>query len=282
MGDTVKIESNKSSYKQGELITLTATIQPPRQDVTWEWKFVDTSQTPSVSAVQPEEGDVLKTLATGVGKGTFRATARHNDTDLASAEIEVTVTSAGTDPPANPDQPNQPANTEPLKFHWLFAVITGVLVLALLGLFVWQAAPFGLSVSLVKDAETADPRAVLAAKVMGPMLALGALVLLAGLWMVLVEWRGAFSTAKADGVSERSSIVEILKVVGDLKGAGQVFVGGLVIVLAVAWMVSSTAGAETDPAPTPSSSETGTAPATEPTAPATEPATPAPEPTSTP
>ena len=69
---------------------------------------------------------------------------------------------------------------------------------------------------------------------------------------------------------------------GALKGANLVFVGGLVIVLAVAWMVSSTAGAETDPAPTPSSSETGTAPATEPTAPATEPATPAPEPTSTP
>ncbi len=280
MGDTVKLTSDKASYTHGEEVKLTATVDPPRDGVTWTWQRKGSDPSAVWETLTEQANELTETPESGTW--TYRATANHGGNELGSKEIEVTMTSAGTDPPANPDQPNQPAKTEPLKFHWLFAVITGVLVLALLGLFIRQAAPFGLSVSLVEEAETADPRAILAAKIMGPMLALGALVLLAGLWMVLVEWRGAFSTAKADGVSERGTIAEILKVVGDLKGAGQVFVGGLVIVLAVAWMVSSTAGAETDPAPTPSSSETGTAPATEPTAPATEPATPAPEPTSTP
>ncbi len=280
MGDTVKLTSDKASYTHGEEVKLTATVDPPQDGLAWTWqrKGADPS---AVWESLTEQANELSD-APEPGTWTYRATANHGNNAVGSKEIQIEVRSAGTETPAKPDRPENPEKAEPLKFHRPFAVITGILALALLGLFIRQAAPFGLSVSLVEEAETADPRAILAAKIMGPMLALGALVLLAGLWMVLVEWRGAFSTAKADGVSERGTIAEILKVVGDLKGAGQVFVGGLVIVLAVAWMVSSTAGAETDPTPTPSSSETGTEPATEPTAPATEPATPAPEPTSTP
>lgn len=278
MGDTVKVTSDQASYTHGEEVKLTATVDPPQDGVTWTWqrKGADPS---AVWETLTEQANELSD-APEPGTWTYRATANHGGNDVGFKDIEIEVKDAGRTPPDGSQQTEEPV---PLTFDMVFAVVVGLVVLGLLIAFVVGGSLFGLNATVGADAAKLDPRGALAAKVMGPMLALGALLLLAGLWMVIVEWRGTFATATASGAKERGapSIPEIIKAMGALKGANLVFVGGLVIVLAVAWMVSSTAGAETDPAPTPSSSETGTAPATEPTAPATEPTTPAPEPTST-
>lgn len=275
MGDTVKLTSDKASYTHGEEVKLTATVDPPRDGLTWTWQRKGSDPSAVLKSLVGQ-GNVL-TDTPDLGTWSYHATADHGGNVLGSKEIHVEVKSAGTETPDNVEQPNQTDKPVPLTFDMVFALVVGLVVLGLLVAFVVGGSLFGLNATVGAEAAKLDPRGALAAKVMGPMLALGALLLLAGLWMVIVEWRGTFATAKAPGVKERSlpSIPEIIKAMGTLKGANLVFVGGLVVVLAVAWMVSSTAGAETDPSPTPSSSETGTAPATEPT-------TPAPEPTSTP
>jgi hypothetical protein len=103
-----------------------------------------------------------------------------------------------------------------------------------------------------------DGRGMIAAAVIGPIALVGVAVTLIGIWMVLVEWRGRFTEKGADDNVVRKGGVDIPALVGalgKLRGATLVTIAGVAILLSVAWMTSSTTGAEPSPTPT-------TAPAT--------------------
>jgi hypothetical protein len=100
-----------------------------------------------------------------------------------------------------------------------------------------------------------DGRALIGARVIGPVTVVGVGVTLFGVWMAMTEWRGRFAekpeTTREREIPDASKIIEAL---GKLRGAALVLVSGIVILLGVAWMTSATASAP--PAPTPSSTAT--------------------------
>jgi hypothetical protein len=164
-------------------------------------------------------------------------------------------TAPATAPPAAPTAPAEPASV----WHKGFAIFTAIVLGGLLAGFVYVSQLFtdNLGLDAAQSAKL-DGRALIGAQVIGPVTVVGVAVTLIGVWMALTEWRGRF-TARAETTGDReipdpSKIIEAL---GKLRGAALVLVSGIVILLGVAWMTSSTASAP--PAPTPSSTPTSTA-----------------------
>lgn len=187
----------------------------------------------------------------GVGTWKYRAaplsadgTAYVQMRDVEPAVVEISGVDGAT--PA--------AQTEPLRFHPIFAGTIAIVLAALVAAFVVLSGLLNLTVPLTGEAAKADPRAALAAAVIGPVMVLGLGVLALGAWMVLNEWYGAFVAPKpnASDVTKKSSVVEAISALKDLKGSSLVFIGGIALVLSVTWMVSATASGESpDPASTP-------------------------------
>jgi hypothetical protein len=158
-------------------------------------------------------------------------------------------------PAAPPTAPSEPASV----WHKGFAIWVAIILGILLGGFVYVSQLFtdNLGLDAAQSAKL-DGRALIGAQVIGPVTVVGVAVTLVGVWMALTEWRGRFA-ARTETTDERevpdpSKIIEAL---GKLRGAALVLVSGIVILLGVAWMTSSTTSAP--PAPTPSSTPTSTA-----------------------
>ena len=127
----------------------------------------------------------------------------------------------------------------------------------LLGAFVVVSQLFADNLGL-DAAETAklDGRALIGARVIGPVTVVGVAVTLVGVWMAMTEWRGRFKE-QAETVGEREipDPAKVIEALGKLRGAALVLVSGIIILLGVAWMTSATASAP--PAPAPTSTATG-------------------------
>jgi hypothetical protein len=179
----------------------------------------------------------------------------------------ITVTITGEE--VNPDKP-------PLAFNTSFAWVVAVLLVVAVVLFTMTSGLFDLTVGIGEKAREIDPRAALAAKVMGPILVVGTALLATGVWMVAVEWRGGFAAARKATETQNKGLLEsALVVLKDLKGPSLLVVGGIAVIFAVAWMVTSTvAGDIPDP---PSSSTAPADPSGTPSDPS-EPPTPSPTP----
>ena len=94
----------------------------------------------------------------------------------------------------------------PTIWHTGFAVISAIVLAALLGAFVVVSQLFADNLGL-DAAQTAklDGRALIGARVIGPVTVVGVTVTLFGVWMAMTEWRGRFTKAPtADRASERS------------------------------------------------------------------------------
>ena len=157
-------------------------------------------------------------------------------------------TTQTTTPPA--------AGDPPTIWHTTFAVISAIVLAALLGAFVVMSQLFADNLGL-DAAETAklDGRALIGARVIGPVTVVGVAVTLFGVWMAMTEWRGRFTKAPtATGEREIPDPSKIIEALGKLRGAALVLVSGIVILLGVAWMTSATASAP--PAPSPTSTAT--------------------------
>lgn len=259
MTTTVEINPKVTKWEKGNAECLTATLKepPPGKEVTWRWEV--------------SEGDHTAALDEGAWETVAAADqVTDDDRDVGLYTYKVTATIEGEDQPIQGSvliEVKDPTQHAPgvvskvkLVFRTSFATVTAIILLVLLALFVWFGNLFSLAIALGDDVVKADPRAALAAKVIGPVLALGALLLVAGLWMVMLEWRGGFETTTAkDTTLKGLDVVEIVKAVGSLKGATLVFVGGLVVVLAVAWMVGATAGGESNAGATASATASASA-----------------------
>jgi hypothetical protein len=145
-------------------------------------------------------------------------------------------------------------------FHRLFALVAA-LILVILGLVVavligpWREHA-GLS-----DAEWAalDGRLKVAIVLGLPAMIFGSLVLLVGLWMALVEWRGGLANQprgtrgrRGDAASTEMTgddVAKVVAAVGALRGAALAMVVGAILMLGSAWVAASAAGAATNASP---------------------------------
>jgi hypothetical protein len=163
--------------------------------------------------------------------------------------------------PAQPADPAPAAPEPPTVWHQDFAVVTAVVLGILLIVFVLVSQLFADNLGL-DAAQTAklDGRALIGARVIGPVTIVGVAVTLVGVWMAATEWRGRFAErSKETGERDIADPAKIIEALGKLRGAALVLVSGIVILLGVAWMTSATASAPPAPAPsTPSSTVTPT------------------------
>lgn len=231
-GDTVQLQA-----------ALPSTVTAPA-DPSWQWTITPNGSTTGTVIPGQESATCRHTIQEGTW--TYSAKVTTSDQDFAVGSSGPWVAT-----PTDPETPHPP-----IPWNSVFAVVSAGALLGLLFLFIWLGNLFNLTVSLGEDAAKADPRAALAARVIGPVLAIGAMLLLAGLWMVLLEWRGSFEASNAAAATQNKGpldLVELTKVVAGLKGAQLIFVGGLVVILAVAWMVGATSDSGGDTSAAPSS-----------------------------
>ncbi|WP_404390250.1 hypothetical protein [Humibacillus xanthopallidus] len=166
---------------------------------------------------------------------------------------------AGTPPTGGPATHTTTTTTPadpPTIWHKGFAITSAIVIALLLGAFVVMSQLFADNLGL-DAAETAklDGRALIGARVIGPVTVVGVAVTLFGVWMAMTEWRGRFTKAPtATGEREIPDPSRIIEALGKLRGAALVLVSGIVILLGVAWMTSATASAP--PAPSPTSTAT--------------------------
>lgn len=83
----------------------------------------------------------------------------------------------------------------------------------------------------------------LAARLTSPVLVLGVVLVLAGAWMAVVEWRGRFKKAAPDVVAEgpAADVAKVVAAVGKLQGAALLIVSGALMLIASAWVAQSAA-----------------------------------------
>lgn len=150
--------------------------------------------------------------------------------------------------------------TEPKAFSTAFAITLGVVVLVASGAFIWFANIFNLKVVLGDDAAKADPRAALAAAIIGPVFGLAVVLVAIGLWMTIVEWRAAFKATVPQGgdvsaAGVGATIKAIVEALKDLSGSKLVLISGVVLVVTVGWIAGAAVPETASPTPsaTPSS-----------------------------
>jgi hypothetical protein len=155
--------------------------------------------------------------------------------------------------PTPPTEQVKPAPTPPPVWDQTFAIAAAA-ALAVVALVLVLASRL-LSTDLAAGASSnvpLDGRALVGNRVIGPVVVLGIVVSLAGVWMAMTEWRGRFAPRAEEPDTRGLPPVDVPKVIdamGRLTGAALVLVTGIVILLAAAWMTSSTAGAEPATAP---------------------------------
>ena len=153
-----------------------------------------------------------------------------------------------------PATPSEPVSVWHKGFAIWAAIILGLLLAGFV--YVSQLLTDNLGLDAAQSAKL-DGRALIGAQVIGPVTVVGVAVTLIGVWMALTEWRGRFAAqSETTGEREIPDPSKIIEALGKLRGAALVLVSGIVILLGVAWMTSSTASAP--PAPTPSTTSTPT------------------------
>lgn len=200
---------------------------------------------------------------------TLRVTAT-----LASGGTEtdsVVVTPAPeTEKPVGNGAGNGPPEP-PSIWHSTFANVSGVVAAVLLVVLILMTDLDSVQLGLTDTSYAKlDGRALVGSAVIGPITLVGVVVTVVGVWMVAVEWRGRFVKTAADArpKSATADLTQLLTALGKLRGATLVLLSGVAILLGVAFMTSSTVGA--DPASS-TSSPTSTTPPTDAPAGTTEP-----------
>jgi hypothetical protein len=146
------------------------------------------------------------------------------------------------DPPATPPEP-------PAVFHLQFAKDSAVWVGAL-GAVVGVLMIGSVLVLFVTAWGSLEGRLKVGLTLAFPVAFLGAAIVLAGLWMAIVEWRGRLSDEPAPASRDLPfDPVKVIEAVGQLRGAALAMVVGAILIFASSWIAQSAAGT-VQPAPT--------------------------------
>jgi hypothetical protein len=250
-GLTVKTANGKTAYAVGDPVSLVA--EAPAGATSFRWKH-------DGKPVGGTENAYSFDMAADSG-GEYALEAKAADGSALSGSITLTTASATGATDAEP----QPV------YHGSFANRLAA-VLAVLGLvlaaFIGPWRHGGMS-----DADwTALGGQLKVAVVLGlPATLFGSLVLLAGLWMAIVEWRGRqldedkatpkLSPARAHkGAVTGEDVAKVIAAVGSLRGAALAMTIGAILLLGAAWVAQSAAGAGSAE-PTPSAAPSVDTPA---------------------
>ena len=127
------------------------------------------------------------------------------------------------------------------------------IVLCLLGIgVIWWWLMDGMHAGLSDaDWDALDARTKLAGAITIPVVIFGAVTLLVGVWMAVVEWRGILKTPKTTLATMSGSSVDlgkIIEAIGKLKGAALAMVVGGLLLLGAAWVAQSAAQPPAAPA----------------------------------
>ena len=111
------------------------------------------------------------------------------------------------------------------------------------------------------DWNALDARTKLAGAITVPVVVLGVITLLIGVWMAIVEWRGIFKAPQDTFTTLDDAGVDpgkIIEAIGKLKGAALAMVIGGLLLLGAAWVAQSAAqppAAPTSSTPAPTGSQ---------------------------
>lgn len=245
MAQTVKV-SGANTFELGNQVELSAEPHPSAAATGWKWEFSEHGKDSWQAADGDRHVSALSFTMTKTTAGDYRATATIAGSPVPSSAVHVQLKGSGGGANENPSP-----NEEPAIWQRNFAIGAALVFFGLGVVFVVFSgvleADLGLSDELYKRMTT---RESLATRMFGMLLLLGVVVMVIGVWMVAVEWRGRFKPSDTPkGVPFPAK--EVLETLSKLKGAGLVLLVALAVVLAAAW-IGSSAVADPNPSPTPS------------------------------
>lgn len=246
--------SDVSPFKEGARITLNASVEDG-EATGWKWtrdKQPDTEKSNSRE---------LKVAVDTKGSWVATATLKGNgEVESAPFEVEMKDTNDGTT-----DDDSVPTEAQPW-FDKDFALWFALACVAIGGLVLFIALHLSDGrLGLTGDEwATLDARAKVATRIVLPIVVLGVVAVLVGLWMAAVEWRGRFkkpepsatssdlttATPSPTGKGTGKDAAEIIESVGKLRGATLVMIVGALLMFAAAWITQSTASPPDTPATT--------------------------------
>lgn len=172
-------------------------------------------------------------------------------------DLKVEVDGPAPDPAAPaapaPAAPEEPAT--PATFYWRFALVTALLLGAVVVVLAWAAIPaiWRFQWSQLADPEGEATPLVLATLIVLVLLVAGVVALFAGAWLTLVEARGRMITPPRQGVEPRKrgaafpvDLTKLGEALGKLSGGHLLVFAGMTILFAVAWIGVNAIGGDTD------------------------------------
>ena len=202
---------------------------------TWEWKL-------NGNVLADVDQSQLEFRMANDRAGTYVARAQLTDQSWTPDSAPLTVALAPATLPET--TPEVPAAEAPPTMNVAFAWIAGI-ILALIG----YAAVATIDVLDDRlglgqtdwDSLTGGQR--LAATLVVPLIVLGALAVVIGMWMALVEWRGRFrdATTVVTKSVTGDDVSKVIDSIAKLRGAALVMVVGGLLMLSAAWIGGSAA-----------------------------------------
>ncbi|MBO3084120.1 hypothetical protein [Cellulomonas fengjieae] len=248
--DTVK---ETSPFELTAVSEEAGVIRDP-QSWAWTFKGADGKAGTFPSDTTGQDAATLKIAnVSATSAGEYTATATYGpQANPPAKSATFTLTVDGAEAAGEGTAPREEPPKWPAVFAWVVLFAAGVVVGLTAALTPLMEPDLGLSAE-VYDALT--PANKLAARVIGPTFLVGLALVVFGLAMALVEWRGRFAAGKSTTFRGNVAVdpAEVIKALGALRGAGLVLIGGLIVILATAWMTSSTTA---PPAISPSVSST--------------------------
>ncbi len=241
----VSINGPGKPFKENSTVNLNAVVRPTTVAVEgWKWQSSATGRA-AWADLPGQTSSTYSLQATHDHKRWVRAVATINGQHVPSDPYEIIVGAATGSPPAG--ETSTVPKDEPAEWHNDFAicafVVAAIVFLAFLVVSRFTLSDLGLSEAAYNKL---DGRGVVGARLIGPIAVVGVLTVLIGLWMTVTEWRGRFAGPTKAGQHRGAGedATKLIEALGKLKGATLVLVSGVLILLCVAWMTSSTTGSE--------------------------------------
>jgi hypothetical protein len=255
----IRTPGGKTAFASGPKVTLTA--ENSGYATAYQWTK---NGAPIAGATSSQYAFEM----TADAEGLYVVIASINGAEVSSPAVRITLP---LDKGAAGDAPEPVTTGEPAPtFHPVFAAFVGLVGLALaVGLALMAGLPdthAGLSNA---EWRSLDGRLKVGVVMALPIMLLGGLAVLVGLWMAVVEWRGRLAEMpkmerpKPDGEVQSEGVSvepdKIIAAVGKLRGAALAMAVGTILLVASAWVAQSAAG--TTPAATSSPSSGAASPA---------------------
>ena len=236
---------DKRKFRAGVRVALKAIAPPGTSDYEWLRNNVvvaDASTNQHLLTLGEDTAGYYTVRAKVGGKTQTSDAVRISIDDTANTAGNGGAAPAGGGTGSRPSTPEEPAT-----YHSGFALASAVFIV-LLGVALYVELGYLGSRILTNAFWTGLEGRLKIAIVLGlPATVVGLVVILVGLWMALVEWRGRLKDRRAgasvaSGAPSAGDVKEIIAAVGNLRGAALAMVVGAILLLGTAWVAQSAAG----------------------------------------